>query len=1206
MRMTTWGVGTWLVAGALALGAAGLGACGDIIAPPTVGADAGPEGDTTPENRAPEFAPVDPQTAVEGVELSFSVHATDPDDGQVVTLAMTDGPDTAVFADGKFTWKPPLDTVDYTTGQVKVTVTFSATDDGDPQRAATLDVAVLVESNVDGDLLADSLDDDIDGDGIANEDEAAFGTDVALADTDGDQMGDLEDNCKIIANESQEDTDGDGAGNACDPCPNDPQDDEDSDGVCGDVDNCPAVGNAGQDNADGDALGDACDDCPKDADNDEDGDTVCGDVDNCPAVANQDQADGDSDGLGDGCDTCPADPLNDADDDGVCGDVDNCPEGFNPGQADDDGDGIGNTCDTCPGQPGTDVDVDGVCDDNCPNDANPGQENGDGDELGDVCDPCPADPDNDIDGDLTCGDVDNCPSDANPTQEDADGDGVGDVCDACPADPDNDADGDTVCGDVDNCPGVANEDQLDTDGDGLGDACDDDDDGDGVLDGDDSCPKVANAGQEDMDGDGVGDVCDPDADGDGILTADGDNCPLAANPDQDDMDGDGVGLACDESVTIDPALLPEGTSFDALGDARGETLALVISSASDTATAITLEGGTQHLAKGAWLKLSPGGFVAEPRVDGSGASYFRGVDNLGGVHLDGVTGGAMSPVFGSQTLNAVPDLVPAPNGTIWAAVDSDISGLYELEGASAGPAHAKTSIFTDHGGQGPLYGGDGFLYLPYQAAVGGNASVAAVGPGGAGADPLISYDELYYLETDPGDGGPWFCARLYASGSPLFVHLVQGQLAASATLTGPSSCAGLSQVYAPETGIWWVADEASGTAYRWDSGSTASDFDNVYKDSATTAMTLTTSGEQCYLDASCGQGCHDIYRYSQVTQGFSLIGSLDAYYPKRVAGANGMYGIVGRDALSGLADIVGLLAEPQSAGTFNFTNMPSTSPVVQAANLTANGVLWVAAQVKQTDGTTKRQLGAVYGGPGGLTVDPELLSYQTATMVTSSYDAGLAPYALVSVDGPDAGVYVAEHGPNGSLGLGLAQPSVGTHKGFLATPGSTWGADAWFNYPSGVDGTGQKTWAVAKLSADGNVSIQRTGLTASVKRRGALGAGHPWLVLSFPEGLVGATIDETGLGDITEPKSELTTLYRLRSQDDVWGTLSRASAGEPPVVCALTSAAPCWTLPAGDYGLLWGPYVTGADRVFAVTRDVTDATHMTIWRNVGPPDPPQQ
>jgi hypothetical protein len=48
--------------------------------------------------------------------------------------------------------------------------------------------------------------------------------------------------------------------------------------------------------------------CPNDPDNDIDHDGVCGDVDNCPQQANTDQADADGDGVGDACDGCPDNP----------------------------------------------------------------------------------------------------------------------------------------------------------------------------------------------------------------------------------------------------------------------------------------------------------------------------------------------------------------------------------------------------------------------------------------------------------------------------------------------------------------------------------------------------------------------------------------------------------------------------------------------------------------------------------------------------------------------------------------------------------------------------------------------------------------------------------------------------------------------------------------------------------------------------------
>ncbi|SHG55070.1 gliding motility-associated C-terminal domain-containing protein [Flavobacterium micromati] len=93
---------------------------------------------------------------------------------------------------------------------------------------------------------------DCDNDGKINADEKAIRSDIFNSDTDGDGIIDGQDNCPLISNQDQLDTDGDGIGNICDT-------DDDNDGVLDLVDNCPITYNPGQEDRDSDGLGDVCD-----------------------------------------------------------------------------------------------------------------------------------------------------------------------------------------------------------------------------------------------------------------------------------------------------------------------------------------------------------------------------------------------------------------------------------------------------------------------------------------------------------------------------------------------------------------------------------------------------------------------------------------------------------------------------------------------------------------------------------------------------------------------------------------------------------------------------------------------------------------------------------------------------------------------------------------------------------------------------------
>lgn len=140
-------------------------------------------------------------------------------------------------------------------------------------------------------------------------------------DSDGDGVPDSSDNCPTVSNPGQEDTDGDGEGDACDI-------DDDGDGI---VDTSEVSGCEKDPDCDDDGVSDG----PNDPDGT--GPIVAG-PDNCLLTPNPDQIDTDGDGQGDACDT-------DDDGDGVLDGADNCPTAYNPSQANYDGDSMGDACD---------------------------------------------------------------------------------------------------------------------------------------------------------------------------------------------------------------------------------------------------------------------------------------------------------------------------------------------------------------------------------------------------------------------------------------------------------------------------------------------------------------------------------------------------------------------------------------------------------------------------------------------------------------------------------------------------------------------------------------------------------------------------------------------------------------------------------------------------------------------------------------------
>ncbi len=422
------------------------------------------------------------------------------------------------------------------------------------------------QSDLNENGIGDRCEDDRDGDGVSDEDEAKAGSNPDLADTDGDGIGDG----KEIGEdpENPRDSDGDGIPDFADSDSDDDgisdkdegdrdsdedgipdflDADSDSDGVTDDKDNCRLAANSDQADIDEDGIGNVCDD-------DRDGDGIPNEKE-VEIGSDPDNPDSDGDGKIDSEEIPDTETPKDTDGDGIIDALDDDSDGDgvkdrDEGTGDIDNDGIPDYLDS-------DSDNDGVKDseDNCLHTQNPDQKDLDQDDLGDACDD-----DRDSDGIPNEKEIE---AGSNPDKHDSDGDGIPDS-DEFNNGIDSDKDGiiDAMDTDSDN-DGIPDgeENRKDTDNDGIPDFLDGDSDGDGVRDKDDNCLLVPNSDQADLDGDGMGDICDDDRDGDGISNEKENE--IGTNPDKTDSDGDGI----PDNVEIDNTEKPKDTDGDGIIDA---------------------------------------------------------------------------------------------------------------------------------------------------------------------------------------------------------------------------------------------------------------------------------------------------------------------------------------------------------------------------------------------------------------------------------------------------------------------------------------------------------------------------------------------------------------------------------------------------------------------------------------------------------------
>jgi len=516
----------------------------------------------------------------------------------------------------------------------------------------------------------------------------AFNTGIHLwaiqADSDGDGVGNVDDNCPGTPNPNQLDIDNDNIGDVCD-------DDMDGDGKNNDYDNCDGPEVLWDSTDIGlDMDQDGCLDASEDTDDDGDGIADVADPCTGPSFKQQWSSNSANDHDSDGCHDSEED--SDDDNDGVNDVDDDCLRGWHNWTADANSDHDGDGCKD--GGEDDDDDNDGINDrdamntplDMCPTGDLGWTSDENNDRDGDGC--RDATEDNDDDGDEVADNIDNCSPGPNGwalhwtsvPSTDLDGDGCRDL------DEDDDDDGDTILDSNDACPrgmtGWISDSISDMDGDGCRDSDEDtDDDGDGFQDVDDNCPNGEtdwiSTPENDWDRDGCRDDNEDDDDDQDTVSDSVDQCPhtpLGEDIDvtgcgwftQQDTDDDGVWDHLDNCQSTPNSLIREtfndshGFDVDDIGCWPGE------SDDDDDGKLLYIDD----------CPNTPAEYKTMTSVDGCHVSEYD-------IDLDGVTGDLVSP-FGPDQCTATSDELTRTSNAGYG--DVDVFGCWNGDSDADGDA----------------------------------------------------------------------------------------------------------------------------------------------------------------------------------------------------------------------------------------------------------------------------------------------------------------------------------------------------------------------------------------------------------------------------------------------------------------------------------------------------------------------------------------